>query len=53
VFNLDETGISDWEDRKMKKAIIPSAMLGQTIHYEVSRNVKHISVIARLSAAGE
>jgi hypothetical protein len=53
VFNLDEVGISDWEDRKAKKVIVAAALLGQTIHYGVSRNVKHISVIACLSAAGE
>jgi hypothetical protein len=46
VFNLDEVGISDWEDRKTKKVTVPAAMPGQTIHYGVSRNVKHISMIA-------
>jgi hypothetical protein len=46
VFNLDEVGISDWEDRKTKKFIIPAAMPGQTIHHGVSRNVKYISVLA-------
>jgi hypothetical protein len=53
VFNLDEVGISDWEDRKTKKVIALAAMFGQTIHHAVSRRVKHISVIACLSAAGE
>jgi hypothetical protein len=52
VFNFSEDGISDWEDRKTKTAIVPAAMLGRTIHHGVSRNVKHISVIACLSAAG-
>jgi hypothetical protein len=53
VFNLDEVGISDWEDRKTRKAIIPAVMVGQTIHHGVSRNVKHISVIGCMSAARE
>jgi hypothetical protein len=53
VFNLDEVGISDWEDRKTQKVIALAAMLGQTIHPGVSRNVKHISVIACLLAAKE
>jgi hypothetical protein len=52
VFNLDEVGISDWEDRKTKKVIALAALFGQTIHHRVFRNVKHISVIACLSAAG-
>jgi hypothetical protein len=52
VLNLDEVRISDWEDRKTKKVITIAAMFGQTIHHGVSRNVKHISVIACASAAG-
>jgi hypothetical protein len=53
VFNLDEVGISDWEDRKTKTVIVPASMHGQMIHHEISRSVKHISVIACISAAGE
>jgi hypothetical protein len=53
VSNLDEVGISDWEDRKTKTVIVPGTMHGQTKHHEISRTVKHISVIACVSAAGE
>jgi hypothetical protein len=53
VLNLDEVGISDWEDHKTKKVIVLAAMLGRTIHHGVSRNTKRISVIASMSAAGE
>jgi hypothetical protein len=55
VFNLDEVGLSDWEDRKMKTktVIVPATMPGQTIHHEISRTVKHVSVIACISAAEE
>jgi hypothetical protein len=53
VLNLDEVGISDWEDRKTKIVIVPPTMRGQAIHHEISRTVKHISVIACVSAAGE
>jgi hypothetical protein len=53
VFNLDEVGISDWEDRKTKTALVPATMRGRMIHHEISRNVKHISVIAWVSAASE
>jgi hypothetical protein len=55
VFNRDEVGISDWEDRKTKTktVIVPATMRDQTIHHEISRIVKHISVIAWASAAGE
>jgi hypothetical protein len=33
--------------------IIPSAMRGQTVFHGVHRNLKHKSVVACISAAGE
>jgi hypothetical protein len=53
VFNPDEVGISDWEDRRTKTVLGPDAMVGQTRYHEISRTLKHISVIACVSAAGE
>jgi hypothetical protein len=55
VLNLEEVGISDWEDRKTKTntVIVPATMRGQAIHHEISRTVKHTSVIACISTAGE
>jgi hypothetical protein len=53
VFNLDEVGISDWEDRKTRKVIVPQTMKAQTIHHKINRSLKHVSVIACISAAGE
>jgi hypothetical protein len=55
MFNLDEIGISDRGDRKTKTKtdIVPAAMRGQTIHHEISRTVKHLSVIACIYAAEE
>jgi hypothetical protein len=49
VFNLDEAPISDWEDRKTKNIAVPATISGQTIDHEISRNVKHISAIPRVS----
>jgi hypothetical protein len=53
ALNLDEDVILDWEERKTKEGIVTTTILGQTIHHGVSRRVKHISVIACFSAAGE
>jgi hypothetical protein len=53
MFNLGEIGISDLEECKTNKVIHLGATFRQAIHHGVSRNVKHISVIAYLSAAGE
>jgi hypothetical protein len=53
VFNQDEVGSLDCKDRKTKTVIVLATMPGQTIHHEISRPVKHISVIVCISAAGE
>jgi hypothetical protein len=53
VFNLDEIGMSEYEDREEKKVIVPMTMDSQRIHQGASRSVKHISVIAYITARGE
>jgi hypothetical protein len=53
VFNLEEVGISDWEDRETGKVVVLAIMDGPPICHAVSRNVKYISVIACMSAPGE
>jgi hypothetical protein len=53
VFNLDEVGISDWEDRQSKKVIVPVSARERAIHHKINRRLKHVSIIACISAAGE
>jgi hypothetical protein len=50
VFNLDEVGISDWEDRKLKKVVVPITVAAHNIHHRISRNVKQISIVRCISA---
>jgi hypothetical protein len=45
VFNLDEVGISEWEDRAPRRVIVPVSITDQTIHHGVHHNLKHMSVI--------
>jgi hypothetical protein len=52
VFNLGEIGISDWEDRKPKKVVVPINMAAHNIHHRISRNVKYISIVTCISASG-
>jgi hypothetical protein len=52
VFNLDEVGISDWEDRKPKKVVVPIIATSHSIHHRVSRNLKHISIVTCTRANG-
>jgi hypothetical protein len=51
--NLGEVGMSEWEDPKGKKMIIPMTMDCQMLHYGSSRSVSHISVIACITDGGE
>jgi hypothetical protein len=32
LFNLDEFGLSEWDDRKPKNVIVPLSARGQAIH---------------------
>jgi hypothetical protein len=50
VFNLDEIGISEWEDRKDKKVIVPQKMDSQMMHHRASRNVTYILIITYITA---
>jgi hypothetical protein len=43
VFNLEEVGISEWEDRAPRKVNVPVSMTDQTIHHGVHRNMLCIS----------
>jgi hypothetical protein len=52
VFNLDEVGMSGWEDRKPRKVVIRITVGAHNIHYRISRNLKHISIVTCISAGG-
>jgi hypothetical protein len=53
VFNLDEVDMSEWEDRKPKKVIVPKTITEDTVYHRVSRGVKHISIVICITAARE
>jgi hypothetical protein len=39
VFNLDEVGMSEWEDRKERKVIVPRTMENGRIYHRESRSM--------------
>jgi hypothetical protein len=41
AFNLDEVGISEWEDRKSKRIVVPMMTSRRAVHHSVSLNLKH------------
>jgi hypothetical protein len=52
-FNLDEIGISEWEDRLERKVIVPSTTRDKKIFHGIHRGLKHISVVAYIPAPGD
>jgi hypothetical protein len=53
VFNLDEVGSSDWEDRKPRKVIAPLDVAAGNVFHPVSRKYRHVTLLACVSAAGD
>ena len=53
VFNLDEVGISPWEDKKVRKVIVGKKSGNEVIFHKVNRNIKHITMVNCISAAGD
>jgi hypothetical protein len=53
VFNLDELGSADWEDRKVKKIIAPAGVAKRDVYHPVSRRHRHMTLLACVSAAGD
>jgi hypothetical protein len=52
IFNLDEVGVSEWENRNPKRVVVPRTAADHPVHHRVSRNLKHISIITCISASG-
>jgi hypothetical protein len=53
VFNFDETGPSDWEDRKIKPVLVSAAEEDSTLHYPVNRNIGHHTLMCCVNSAGD
>jgi hypothetical protein len=53
VFNLDEVGFSDWEDRKPRTVIVPPSVSPDDVYHPVSRKYRHSTLLACVSAAGD
>jgi hypothetical protein len=53
VFNLDEVGVSDFEDASSKKVVVPRFLEGETLHLPVDRSLRHLSLEACVCAGGD
>jgi hypothetical protein len=50
IFNLDETGLSGWEERKPKPVLIPTTVENADLHYPVDRGIRHQTLLCCISA---
>jgi hypothetical protein len=41
VYNIDETGCSDCEEKKSYEGIVPVELADEPIHFGVSHQIKH------------
>jgi hypothetical protein len=53
MFNIDESGFSDWEERKPQGVRTPTRLRESTLHYPVNRSIRHQTLICCISAAGD
>jgi hypothetical protein len=53
IFNLDETGLSDWEERTTKPVIIQSHASSSILHYPIDRVIRHHTLLSCVSASGD
>jgi hypothetical protein len=53
IFNLDETGLPDWEERKSKLVIVPSDAIQIPLHYPVDRGIRYHTLLCCRSASGD
>ena len=53
IYNIDETGLSDWEERKPKTVIVPEEIDPGNLHYPVDRSIKHVTLLVTVSWGGD
>jgi hypothetical protein len=53
LFNIVESGFSDWAERKPKWVLIPTEARETTLHYPASRKIRHQTLACCVMAAGD
>jgi hypothetical protein len=52
IFNIDECGFSEWEDRKKKSVLIPQSAQNDTPHDPVGGEIRHQTPICYITTTG-
>jgi hypothetical protein len=53
LFNLDETGLSERENRRSKPVLVPTQEQESTLHYVVDRSVRQHTLLCCVTASGD
>ena len=53
IYNIDETGLSDWEEHKQKTVIVPEEIDTGNLHYPVDRGIKYVTLLVTVSGGGD
>jgi hypothetical protein len=53
IFNLDETGLSEWENRRSKPVLAPTQEQESTLHYPVDQSVRYHTLLCCVTASGD
>lgn len=53
IYNIDETGLSDWEERKSKTVVVPTELAKNKLNYPIDRRNKHVTLVVTISAGGD
>lgn len=53
LFNLDEVGTSEWEERKILKVVVPKSADKNGVQHHVPRNTTHMTLLVCVSSAGD
>ena len=52
VFNMDETGINEYQNAKKKQVLVHNGFVGDKTMYPVARDTRHATVVACIAADG-
>jgi hypothetical protein len=53
IFDMDETGLSDWEEHRPKRNLVSSEASDANIHDPVDRRIRHQTLLCCISASGD
>jgi hypothetical protein len=53
VFNIDESGLSDWEEGKRKDVIVSTELELGDLHYGLDCAIRHQTLVCLISASGD